>query len=579
MNSPWKCLKITDPQNPSCSSHTVAKYSQWLSQEQISIMYLSMLGQEMIMIEEDNVDKALQIINKREEEEEGQDDTDEQIFKSIPLQYHAVFSGHSKLVSGIAVDPKGSRMVSGGYDYQVKLWDFNMMDPTLKYFRELEEPVGNYPVHQIGFSIGGDKFCVVHAGLKPKLFTREGALLAEFNKGDQYLADQSQTKGHTASVLGLQWHPTNKGFLITCGMDSTVRIWDINACANTQAQVIKTRNSKGTKTPATTCCYNAAGTYIGAGCLDGSIQFWKEKGPYNKPHVSNLQAHRPNATISSINFSKDGNTIVTRAMDHTLKVWDKRKIKDAVQVYSELFNNYEFTDAIFSPDDRYIVTGVSKDKQDSNSKGSILFIDKQTLAVAKEVPMDTSVVRVVWHAALDQLFLGCTDHKIHGFYRKPPEGQAGRGIAMSMGRDVRRKNIDQYAPNPYIVTPLSHGPMRKRLREKEEAEREREKQGPAPPVKGKGKSGKLGTNEKFFMMKELGIRTHVHEDPREALLKYADAAENAPYFIAPAYAETQPQAILDYESVRKEIAKQGNQEEEDEDSADKRFSKKPRLEK
>jgi hypothetical protein len=470
-------------------------------------------------------------------------------------------------------------MVSGGYDYQVKLWDFNMMDPSLKSFRELEEPVGNYPVHHIGFSVSGDKFCVVHAGLKPKLFTREGALLAEFNKGDQYLADQNQTKGHTASVLGLQWHPTDKDFLLTCGMDSTVRVWDINACANTQAQVIKTRNSKGIKTPATTCCYNGSGTYIGAGCLDGSIQFWKSNGPYNKPHVWNPQAHKPNTTISCINFSKDGNTIVTRGMDHTLKVWDKRKIKDAVQVFSELMNNYEFTDAIFSPDDRYIVTGVSKDKADANSNGALLFIDKQTLAVAKEVPMDTSIVRVVWHAALDQLFVGCSDHKIHGFYRKPAEGQSGRGIAMSMGRELRRKNIDQYAPNPFIVTPVTRAPARiKRIKDLEEREFVT-KSGPAPPVKGKGKSGKLGTNEKFFMMKELGVRTDVNEDPREALLKYADEAEKNPFFIAPAYNETQPQPILDYESVRKELANQENQEEEDEDSAEQRFSKRPRLEK
>lgn len=34
------------------------------------------------------------------------------------------------------------------------------------------------------------------------------------------------------------------------------------------------------------------------------------------------------------------------------------------------------------------------------------------------------------------------------------------------------------------------------------------------------------------------------EDPREAILKYAEAAEKDPKFIAPAYAETQPEPVF-----------------------------------
>jgi hypothetical protein len=34
------------------------------------------------------------------------------------------------------------------------------------------------------------------------------------------------------------------------------------------------------------------------------------------------------------------------------------------------------------------------------------------------------------------------------------------------------------------------------------------------------------------------------EDPREAILKYADAAEKDPKFIAPAYSQTQPKPVF-----------------------------------
>lgn len=36
----------------------------------------------------------------------------------------------------------------------------------------------------------------------------------------------------------------------------------------------------------------------------------------------------------------------------------------------------------------------------------------------------------------------------------------------------------------------------------------------------------------------------MEEDPREAILKYADAAAKDPQFIAPAYAETQPEPVF-----------------------------------
>ena len=38
--------------------------------------------------------------------------------------------------------------------------------------------------------------------------------------------------------------------------------------------------------------------------------------------------------------------------------------------------------------------------------------------------------------------------------------------------------------------------------------------------------------------------TWMEEDPREAILKYADVAANDPKFIAPAYAKTQPEPVF-----------------------------------
>jgi WD repeat-containing protein 70 len=50
----------------------------------------------------------------------------------------------------------------------------------------------------------------------------------------------------------------------------------------------------------------------------------------------------------------------------------------------------------------------------------------------------------------------------------------------------------------------------------------------------------------IYVLQEGGLikETWMDEDPREAILKYADAAEKDPKFIAPAYSQTQPKPVF-----------------------------------
>ena len=40
-------------------------------------------------------------------------------------------------VSALSLDPSGARLVSGGYEYDVKFWDFAGMDSSLRSFRTI----------------------------------------------------------------------------------------------------------------------------------------------------------------------------------------------------------------------------------------------------------------------------------------------------------------------------------------------------------------------------------------------------------------------------------------------------------
>ncbi|KAF9595961.1 hypothetical protein IFM89_006707, partial [Coptis chinensis] len=70
---------------------------------------------------------------------------------------------------------------------------------------------------------------------------------------------------------------------------------------------------------------------------------------------------------------------------------------------------------------------------------------------------------------------------------------------------------------------------------------------PELPMTGPGFGGRVGSTNGSILTQYF---LKMDEDPREAILKHADAAAKDPKFIAPAYTETQPEPVFaksDYE--------------------------------
>ncbi|KAM2042087.1 hypothetical protein ACFX16_035819 [Malus domestica] len=67
---------------------------------------------------------------------------------------------------------------------------------------------------------------------------------------------------------------------------------------------------------------------------------------------------------------------------------------------------------------------------------------------------------------------------------------------------------------------------------------------------GPGFGGRVGASKGSlltqYLMKQGAMvkETWMDEDPREAILKYADVAAKEPKYIAPAYAQTQPETVF-----------------------------------
>ncbi|XP_031287401.1 uncharacterized protein LOC116146134 [Pistacia vera] len=80
--------------------------------------------------------------DEEEEEEEGENRY------RIPMSNEIVLKGHTKVVSALAVDHSGSRVLSGSYDYTVRMYDFQGMNSRLQSFRQLE-PFEGHQVPQL----------------------------------------------------------------------------------------------------------------------------------------------------------------------------------------------------------------------------------------------------------------------------------------------------------------------------------------------------------------------------------------------------------------------------------------------
>ena len=63
----------------------------------------------------------------------------------FPITHELILKDHTKVISALALDPSGARVLSGSHDYDCKLWDFGGMDQRCKPFKSWE-PAESYHV-------------------------------------------------------------------------------------------------------------------------------------------------------------------------------------------------------------------------------------------------------------------------------------------------------------------------------------------------------------------------------------------------------------------------------------------------
>ena len=105
-------------------------------------------------------------------------------------------------------------MVSGSLDYDIKIWDFNQMNRQLKPFKDFK-PFDGHPVRSVSHSPSGDSFLCCCGNNQAKVYGFDGVKKRQTIRGDMYILDMSNTRGHVAAINDGKWHPKLENLFIT----------------------------------------------------------------------------------------------------------------------------------------------------------------------------------------------------------------------------------------------------------------------------------------------------------------------------------------------------------------------------
>ncbi|PMD36845.1 WD40 repeat-like protein [Hyaloscypha variabilis F] len=511
------------------------------------------------------------------DDDDDSDDSEEPEDDEYPVSHELVLKTHERAVTTASLDPSGGRLVTGSTDCTLKLHDFASMTPTtLRAFKSVDPSASKtstnsetHPINHVEFNpLSGGTFLCVSAHPQAKIMSRDGEVLAEFVKGDMYLRDMNNTKGHISEVTTGTWNPVDKNLCVTAGTDSTLRIWDVNH-KRAQKEVIVHKSRAAGSAGRTRMTAVAWGSPLQGGpnmliaaALDGSLVMWSGDGPFARPAAEIREAHKSNTWTGGLDISSDGRMVVTRGGDDLIKLWDTRKFKTPVVTVSHpsTSDHYAMTNIKYSPNSSSIITG--------SASGHLHILNPGNLKAELVTPVTpgSPLITVQWHPKINQIVTGSANAEVHVLYNP---NTSVRGAVDVMSRAPKKRHVDD-DPNfttdqsvgisgDSIVTPggvltnsnASSFSARHPTVGLTASGRSRDPRRPQIPMVTPFMKSQP---DEAHINQSIPLSSMRDEDPREALLKYAELAKKDPLFTN-AWKDTQP--VTQYANLSDEEEDEG----------------------
>lgn len=498
-----------------------------------------------------------------EDDHEDDDDDDDDDDDEFPTSHEMIIKTHDRAVTAATIDPSGARLITGSMDCTLKLHDFSSMTPTtIRAFKSVDPTAvkgsasaETHPVHQVIFNpLAASQVLVVTAQSQAKVFSRDGDVISEFVKGDMYLRDMHNTKGHISEVTAGAWHPTNRDLCATAGTDSTVRIWDVNAPRIQKEVIVHKSRAAGSagRTRITALAWGSSAqeghNILVAAALDGSLVMWSGEGPHTRPAGEIREAHKRDTWTSGVDISADGRLVVTRGGDDTIKLWDLRKFKQPVNTvtHTSTSSQYPTSNIRFSPTSANIITG--------SEEGSLYILNTATLKPELSTPVTpgSPLITVLWHPKLNQIITGSANAETHVLYNL---NTSTGGAKVVMSKAPKRRHIDD---DPSLTTDTSQGLSGDSIIVPGGSVQSTASYASRHPNVGLTNTGRSrdprrphvpavtpfakSNPDAEYVRSQIPLSSMRDEDPREALLRYEEKAKNDPLFTN-AWKTTQPKTI------------------------------------
>ncbi|XP_005862731.1 PREDICTED: WD repeat-containing protein 88 [Myotis brandtii] len=300
---------------------------------------------------------------------------DQEPLSKIPFQ---ILAGHQELVSSCHFCVNDTKLLSGSFDYTVKLWD--AMDGSI--IRDFDDGP-KAPVLEC--SVTADSRRITAAAYDKTLRTWDletGKLLwkirhegfitsCNFSPDGKYVvsgldvdhgicitdARNAMTVAHVKdhhkrSVTGCCFDPDSQK-VASVSLDKSVKIWDITSQAT--LLTINTAHDNAVSS----CCFTFSGHFLCTSSWDKTLKIWNvHTGEFRNQGACATLMHGHEGSVSSCQFARDTSFLVSGGFDKTVAIWD---VGEGYLKHSLKGHNDWVMDVAISNNKKWILSA-SKDK-------------------------------------------------------------------------------------------------------------------------------------------------------------------------------------------------------------------------
>ncbi|GAA0138616.1 hypothetical protein LIER_00327 [Lithospermum erythrorhizon] len=246
---------------------------------------------------------------------------------TIPTTCKQRIPAHDGGCASVLFEYNSSKLISGGQDRAVKLWDTNTGSPS----NSLSGCLGSV----LDLAITHDNRSIIAASSSNNLF------VWDVNSG----RIRHSLTGHVDKVCAVDVSKVSNRHVVSAAYDRTIKVWDLQRgyCTNT---LIFHSNCNAV-------CFSMDGLTICSGHVDGNLRLWDSQ---TGKLLTEVAAH--SLAVTSISLSRNGNSILTSGRDNVHNLFDMRSL-EVCGTFRASENRVasNWSRSCVSPDDNYVAAG------------------------------------------------------------------------------------------------------------------------------------------------------------------------------------------------------------------------------